>query len=361
MTLDNFMNYLAANAWVLKIVFYILLGVVASWIEGAIHNRLLPKFKDSKRLWDHAFVEAVHKPFNVFLWLIIFTLILPVVITAMGFTNVISLDHISKFREVLFLIALLWFAMRFISGVEEGVVQHGKAGRREIKDRTSVRAVGQLLRVVVIVVALLVFMQTVGVKIATFLAVGGIGGVAIAFAAKDVLANFLGGMMIFWDRPFSVGDWIRSPDRNIEGTVEKIGWRLTTVRTFDKRPLYVPNSTFSTIALENPSRMHNRRIKTTIGLRYDDANKVAGLLQEIEKMLREHQDIDTTQTIMVNLFEFASSSLNFFVYCFTKTTDWVTFQAVQQDVFLKILNIIEAHGAECAFPTSTLHIQGDLK
>ena len=91
------------------------------------------------------------------------------------------------------------------------------------------------------------------------------------FAAKDLLANFFGGLTIYLDRPFAVGDWIRSPDREIEGTVERIGWRLTLIRTFDKRPLYIPNAVFTTIAVENPSRMHNRRIYETIGIRYDDA------------------------------------------------------------------------------------------
>ena len=80
-------------------------------------------------------------------------------------------------------------------------------------------------------------------------------------------------MFVYLDRPFAVGDWVRSPDREIEGTVENIGWRVTRIRTFDKRPLYIPNSIFSQIAVENPSRMSNRRIKETIGIRYDDASK----------------------------------------------------------------------------------------
>ncbi len=92
--------------------------------------------------------------------------------------------------------------------------------------------------------------------------------------------------MIYFDRPFKVGDWIRSPDRQIEGTVERIGWRMTSIRTFDKRPLYVPNSVFSNIVVENPSRMLNRRIFETIGLRYDDADKVPVIIDEVREMLK---------------------------------------------------------------------------
>ena len=87
------------------------------------------------------------------------------------------------------------------------------------------------------------------------MAFGGIGGIAIGFAAKDLLANFFGALMIFLDRPFSIGDWIRSPDREIEGVVEDIGWRSTKIRTFDKRPLFIPNSAFASLTVENASKM----------------------------------------------------------------------------------------------------------
>ena len=167
--------------------------------------------------------------------------------------------------------------------------------------------------------------------------------------------------MIYLDRPFSVGDWIRSPDRQIEGTVESIGWRLTVIRTFDKRPLYVPNSVFANIAVENPSRMTNRRIYETIGIRYADVDKMEAITSDVESMLRQHPDIDTSQTLIVNFVDFAPSSLDFFVYTFTKTTVWVEFHKIKQDVLLKIENIISSHGAEIAFPTSTVHIPNGIE
>ena len=199
-------------------------------------------------------------------------------------------------------------------------------------------------------------LQTLGFSIGGVLAFGGIGGIAIGFAAKDLLANFFGGLTIYLDRPFSVGDWIRSPDRDIEGTVEEIGWRLTRIRTFDKRPLYLPNATFTQIAVENPSRMLNRRIFETIGIRYDDAARMRDILRDVENMLREHPEIDQEQLTMVNFNAFAASSLDFFVYTFTRTTVWAEYHRVKQDVLLRILDIIDANGAEVAFPTSTLHV-----
>ncbi|MFH1716455.1 MAG: mechanosensitive ion channel domain-containing protein, partial [Planctomycetota bacterium] len=155
--------------------------------------------------------------------------------------------------------------------------------------------------------------------------------------------------------------WIRSPDRNIEGTVEHIGWRLTRIRTFDKRPLYIPNGLFSTISIENPSRMQNRRIKQTIGVRYEDAPKIEMILKQIEEMLKVHPEIDQTKITFVNLVNFAPYSLEFLLHTFTKTTNRVKFQQVQQDILLKVLEIIEKSGAQCAFPTTTVNLPPEGK
>ena len=208
-----------------------------------------------------------------------------------------------------------------------------------------------------IITAVLVAMQTLGYSISGILAFGGVGGIAVGFAARDLLANFFGGLMVYLDRPFAVGEWIRSPDKEIEGTVEEIGWRLTVIRTFDKRPLYVPNSVFTSISVENPSRMQNRRIYETIGIRYEDVDKMEAIVNDVKNMLLGHPEIDHGKTLIVNFNSFAPSSLDFFVYTFTKTTEWVRFHEIKQDVLLKISEIIGAHGAEIAFPTSTVHLE----
>ena len=145
-------------------------------------------------------------------------------------------------------------------------------------------------------------MQTLGYSLSGILAFGGVGGLAVGFAAKDMLANFFGGWMIYVDKPFRVGDWISSPDRNIEGTVEYIGWRQTRIQTFARRPLYVPNATFMSISVENPSRMQNRRIKQCFGLRYGDNDKVNLILEDVRSYLRGHDGIDQVRTIMVNFY-----------------------------------------------------------
>jgi len=146
-------------------------------------------------------------------------------------------------RDIGILISLSWFALGIIRGFEEEYIQ--KNNLKSTIDVHTVEAISKLIRVAVIITSILVILQTLGYSISGVLAFGGVGGIAIGFAAKDLLANFFGGLIIYLDRPFKTGDWIRSPDRKIEGTVEKIGWRMTQIRSFDKRPyifqtLYLP-------------------------------------------------------------------------------------------------------------------------
>ena len=127
-------------------------------------------------------------------------------------------------------------------------------------------------------------------------------------------------------------------------------------RKFSAGP--VPNSVFATILVENPSRMSHRRIKEVIGLRYDDFDVVAAVVADIKAMLQSHPGIDAAQTLIVNFNQFGASSLDLMIYTFTRTTVWVEYHAVKQDVLLKIGQIIAGHGAEIAFPTRTLHLHG---
>ena len=217
----------------------------------------------------------------------------------------------------------------------------------------------RILKILVVVITALIIMQEIGLSISGLLAFGGVGGLIVGLAAKDLLSNFFGGMMIFFDRPFRVGEFIKSPDRNIEGIVEKIGWRLTVVRTFSKNVLYIPNTAFSSIIVENATRMSNRRINETIGIRYDDLNKMTDIIQEVNHVLESNPDIDQTQKAKVYFKSFSASSCDFFIYAFTKTKDWEEFLRIKQDVLLKVAEIIEQHNAEIAYPTTTVFINKD--
>lgn len=225
------------------------------------------------------------------------------------------------------------------------------------KDPTSSRMVSRVFKITIFVVIMLLLGEHFGMSLSGLLAFGGIGGIAIGLAGKDILSNFFSGVMLYFDRPFNIGDWISSPDRNIEGTVVEIGWRLTKITTFDHRPLYVPNSVFSTISVENPGRMTNRRIKTELTLRYGDADKMGAIVKDIRAMLHGHDGIDGSQTLLVYFNEFGDSSLNIMVYCFTKTVIWAEWLAIQEEVYLKIIDIVHSHGGDFAFPSRSVYLE----
>jgi MscS family membrane protein len=319
---------------------------VKIFLDGAERRAL-----QTHNLWDDALVHAGRRPLGLGVWILGISFAAEIV---GGGAQAEIFAYVSQVRDVAVVWLMIWFALRFISAIETNLIE----GKHKTKvDPTTATAVGKLLRASIFITGVLLVLQAFGFSISGVLAFGGIGGIAIGFAARDILANFFGALMIFLDRPFSVGDWIRSPDRNIEGTVEDIGWRLTRIRTFDKRPLYLPNSIFTSLAVENPSRMLNRRIYETIGLRYTDVEKMPLILAKVKTMLEEHGDIDQKQILMVNFVTFGASAVEFFVYTFTETTDWQTYHRVKEDVLLKIAAIVEEQGAEIAFPTQTVHLQ----
>jgi MscS family membrane protein len=339
------------NVWVVQVFGVVLGTLLLRFAVKLVLDRVARQLESTNNLYDDALLEAARRPLGWFIW-----------IMGIAFAAETVAPHaesdlfgfINPIREVSVIFLLAWFAVRCIRFVEVHVTD--SSYREAPVDRTTASAVGKLLRASVVITAVLICLQSLGFSVSGVLAFGGIGGIAVGFAARDLLANFFGALMIFMDRPFSVGDWVRSPDRNIEGTVEEIGWRLTRIRTFDARPLYVPNSVFMSISVETPSRMTNRRIYETIGLRYDDVAVIPAILESIREMLGNHPAIDTKRTLMVNFNAFGPSALDFFIYTFTRTTVWTEYHEIKEAVLLKVAEIIAAHGAQIAFPTQTLHI-----
>lgn len=342
---------LQSYSWALQGLLILIFTGVVGVMVNALLARLVHALGKGHPRWSELVVDGVRRPLSVLVWVVGITISLQIAGRAL---DDITIDAAEHFRSVAYILLLAWALIRLVTRIEARLVK-GEAGKPGM-DRTTADAIAKLVRLTVLVMSGLALLQNLGVSVSGILAFGGVGGLAVGFAAKDLLANFFGGLMIYMDRPFKVGDWIRSPDKEIEGTVEEIGWRLTRIRTFDMRPLYVPNSTFASIAVENPSRMTNRRIYETIGVRYDDAAQVEAIVSGIKTMLQQHTDIDQKQTMIVNLNRFGPSSLDILIYTFTKTTVWVEFHKIKQDVLLKIMDVITAHGAEVAFPTQTLHL-----
>jgi len=352
--LDQFLDSLGIAAefrgifWILVILaLTAVVAVVLARILAAIERRL----SANDNLWDDVFLHAARRPVYWYVWL------QGLYWASEAGQRFYEVDHIALNDLVLrfgFIVLLVWCLLRFVGQAEELLTSDRVA---EPMDYTTVSAMGKLARVILIVTAALVIIQNLGYSIAGVLAFGGVGGIAVGFAAKDMLANFFGGAVVYMDKPFKVGEWIKSPDASIEGVVKHIGWRITRIRTFESRPLYVPNAIFTTIGVENPSRMQNRRIYEVIGVRYGDVGVVENIVKAMRSMLESHEDIDQDRTLIVNFVTFNASSLDIMVYTFTRTLQWVEYHRVKEEILLRISGIIEDHGAEVALPTRTLHLQ----
>lgn len=357
-TLENWLVNITGeqHLWMVEIFVIVFVALVLGSLVNRVINFLEKHASRSSTVWDDAIIEACRRPAVWGIWVLGVNMAAAVAARVAGSELYGLVGPINRV-VIIFLLAL--FLINLVKRAERNLVHPDYM--EEPMDETTVRAIGKLLRASVIITAVLIAMQVFGYSISGLLAFGGIGGLAVGFAAKDLLANFFGGLMLYLDQPFKVGDWVRSPDKEIEGTVEDIGWRLTRIRTFDKRPLYIPNAIFNSISVENPSRMLNRRIYEKVGIRYDDISKMGVIVDDVRKMLREHAEIDQNQTLIVNFNAFAASSVDFFVYTFTKTTNWVRYHEIKQDVLLKVSDIILSHSAEIAFPTSTVHVPEQVR
>ena len=389
--INEFFSVLNNATWMrwvwlgLHVFLIVLATATVRAIAKGLLNKYVQKASETKRKWKDALSRAASKPLDWGIWVVGLSfagnriyddVLTKKTLAALAETDLIIneairdllalegtdsiFERVGTLRSVALGVLVAWFLNRLIKEFQEVVVLPRRDGTDSRWDAGTASAVGRVLRASVIISTGLLILQAYGLPIEGVLAFGGIGGIAIGFAAKDLLANFFGTLMLLIDKPFVVGDWIRSPDREIEGTVEDVGWRTTRIRTFDRRPLYVPNSNFASLAVENPERMENRRIYETFRVRYEDMPNVKKIIDEVREMLRNHPAIDITRTLMVNLDTYTEFSVNFFVYTFTKTTDWTEFHEIKEEILLKISDLVRKNGADFAFPTQTLYLENDI-
>lgn len=212
-----------------------------------------------------------------------------------------------------------------------------------------------VMKAFVVIIGLITAFQEWGFNVSGFLASLGLVGMAFALAAKDTAANLFGSLVIFTDRPFKIGDWIKTPD--VEGTIETIGIRSTRIRTFAQALVSVPNGVLANSAILNWSRMGKRRIKMTIGLTYaTSSEQMQSILEQIRTLLKNDAEIHP-ETIYIHFTDFQESALGIFCYFFTNTTNWGEYMQVRERINLEIMKIVEANNASFAFPSQSLYIE----
>jgi len=313
--------------------------------------------------------------------------VLLVVIAGAQATRILFLresdERMLSLLDTLYVVLIAWALLRLIDNFV--MLYSSELLRRHPTLRGElVNFLSSMTRFLVILIALLYLLQRSGFDIRALLASLGIGGLAVAFAAKETIANIFGCISIIADDMFQQGDWIVTP--NGEGTVIDVGLRSTKIRTFDNAVIFLPNAYVAGIDVRNWSRRKlGRRIKFTLGLEYgSDMQQVKKTVDDIRAMLIAHQDIadsstDTSKytkqqlgkisdaldgqgikrTLLVYLDALGDSSIDILIYCFSKTIDWEGWLQVKQDVIFRCCAIVEANGLSIAFPSRTLYLRQD--
>jgi len=309
--------------------------------------------------------------FNIITSLIIINLI---VVVVFGIDS--KSINISKIFAILYIILTAVFLYRITN-----TIAYIKMERMKNSEALKDEVVNLSIKVIngfIILVAILAMLKVMGVNLTTVLSGLGIVGAAVAFAAKDSIANIFGSIAILLGDVFEQGDWIETSSAS--GTVVEIGLRATTIRTFDNALISVPNFELSNNGVKNWSRRSiGRRIIMNIGLTYEsDFNDIKKAIEEIREMLKNHSGIANEHTSYLNstrqaklvsiedfkgikrttlvyMDEFAGSSINILIYCFSRTVDWAEWLEVKEDVMFKIAEILKQNNLEFAYPTMTIH------
>lgn len=329
----------------------ILAGFFFRKIILLMFGKLIQTAEQSRFRYDRPFLESLSKPLG---WV---TPMIAIYLASLVLQLPSEPVDLARFAAALFraswILLGIWMSLRLYEVVCD--VWADLATRTEtVLDDQVIPILRKSGRVFLILFGMVLFVQNMGYSVGSLIASLGLGGAALALASKDTLANLFGSIVIFFDRPFQIGDWIEV--EQIEGTVEDIGLRTIRIRTFANSVITVPNSFFTTSVINNWSRMEKRRIKMTIGLTYDTSTEqMEDVLKAIKSIILEDEKLHH-DFFLVNFTGFGTSSLNILVYCFTVTTAWQEYMDAREEFLLKIMLKIEELGLAFAFPTQTLHL-----
>jgi MscS family membrane protein len=358
------------TAKLILIIIIILFIIFVQKLITFIINRFLHhhKLKDDDIEYIHTHITNI---FNIITSLVIIHLVIVVVL---GFDS--KSISISKLFAVLYIILvalLLYRITNTIAYLKMERMKRNAALKNEVVN-LSLKAINGLI----LLLCIIAILKVMGVDLTAVLSGLGIAGAAVAFAAKDSIANIFGSIAILAGDIFEQGDWIET--NHADGTVVEIGLRATTIRTFDNALISVPNFELSNTGVKNWTRRRiGRRIKMKIGVTYEsDFKDIKQAVDEIRVMLKEHPGIANEHTSYLNsdrhaklvsvedfkgikrttlvfMDEFADSSINILLYCFTRTVIWNEWLEVKEDIMYKVADILKRNNLEFAYPTLTIH------
>jgi MscS family membrane protein len=333
----------------------LLLAIAAWWVSWliatAIVRILRPIFARTRTRIDDALFELAVPPLR---------LIVAIAIAAIGVRSlglaVPALRVATNVLQALALLAIVWALSRFVDLVAK--VIEGRLRERGEVGATGLVAPGRrTIKAVVGVIGIIAILDNFGFDVAALIAGLGVGGIAIALAAQKSVENLFGGITLYADQPVRVGDFFRWGDK--VGTVEEIGLRSTRVRTLDRTIVTIPNAEFAGTQLENFAKRDRIRLHAMLGVRYETTpEQLRWLLVEIRKLLYSHEKL-LPEPARIRFVGFGAYSLDLEIFAYVATADWNEFLGVREDLYLRIMDIVEASGSGFAFPSQTLYLGRD--
>ena len=343
--------------WQFAVAFaFILLGLVARKVaDYVIQSHVLRLLKKTRMEFDNLVVEAASKPLGWLLLLAGMALAVWVLALPTEPTNVKRFAF--AVLKILLVADLLWFLFRFVDVL--AVYLTHLAGRTESAlDDNLVPLVRKALKVTLGLLLGVWVVQLLGYNISSLLAGLGVGGLAVALALQDTLANFFGSIFILMDRPFMVGDMVEI--EGTQGTVEQIGFRSTRIRTWPATLVSLPNKTVAATKIDNWSRMPKRRVFQTVGVTYEtSAEEMQQAVAAIRSILENDDGVDQ-EFIVVRFSEFGASSLDIRVLYFTRAIAYPDHMETKERVNLAIMRALRGMSLSIAFPTHTVYFEGDV-
>ncbi|MDQ6972466.1 MAG: mechanosensitive ion channel family protein [Mariprofundaceae bacterium] len=340
-----------ASRWVVSLLILFITIVGRQWLLWLFDRVARNIAARTATDLDNVLLEAAEKPAGWLLYTIGVLATLHTLNPPEAIFPLMSL--VDQIGRILSLAIGTWFLWRLIDGLSAHL--SAKAAQTDSSlDDQLVPFISKTLKIFIVITAVLVIAQNMGYSISGLVASLGIGGIAVAMAARDTLANVFGSIMILMDRPFAIGDWIKAGD--FEGVVEEIGFRSTRIRTFEQTLINIPNSVLANMVIDNIDARSKRRIMMRIGLTYSTTpEQMQKAIEGIEAILAAHPGVDQ-QFKLVKFDEFADSSLSIFLYYFSASKNWTEYLQVRQEVNVQIMQLLESMNLDFAFPTRTLHI-----
>ena len=359
--MDIFENFLVLfsevwNKGILGIdIFQILIGLgiflafllFRGLISKVIINRLKKIAKKTSNKLDDTFVEAMEGPARFF----------PIVIGFFIASYYLefspeSQSFIDNVNKSLITILIFWLMHQFIQPVT-----YLLGGLEKLLTKELIGWIVRALKILIFILGAAAVLELWGIKIGPIIAGLGLFGVAVALGAQDLFKNLISGILVLVEKRFKVGDWI-IVEEIIEGIVERIGFRSTVVRKFDKSLAIIPNFQFAENAVINVSATTNWIISWVITLQYNTTiDQLKKVRDEIEKYIMTHEDYQTSLGHAVRVDKFSDSSIDMYVRCFTKTNEWEEWLKVKERLALEIKQIVEKNNASFAFPSQSIYVE----